>query len=36
VENKTTVIPVIIMATRTISKSFRRYLSDVPGKSSFK
>jgi hypothetical protein len=28
---KTNVIPVIIGATRTISKSFRKYLSNVPG-----
>jgi hypothetical protein len=28
---KTTVIPVIIGATGTISKSFRKYLSNVPG-----
>ena len=29
---KTNVIPVIIGATGTISKSFRKYLSNVPGK----
>jgi len=29
---KTRVIPVIIGATGTISKSFRRYVSDTPGK----
>jgi hypothetical protein len=29
---KTNVIPVIIWATRTISKSFRKYLSKIPGK----
>ena len=28
---KTSVIPVIIGATGTISKSFRKYLSNVPG-----
>jgi hypothetical protein len=28
---KTKVIPVIIGATGTISKSFRKYLSNVPG-----
>jgi hypothetical protein len=28
---KTNVIPVIIGATGTISKSFRKYLSNVPG-----
>ena len=28
---KTRVIPVIIGATGTISKSFRKYLSDIPG-----
>ena len=28
---KTAVIPVIIGATGTISKSFRKYLSNVPG-----
>jgi hypothetical protein len=28
---KTRVIPVIIGATRTISKSFRKYVSNVPG-----
>jgi hypothetical protein len=28
---KTNVIPVIIGVTRTISKSFRKYLSNVPG-----
>jgi hypothetical protein len=30
---KTNVIPVIIGATGTISKSFTKYLSNVPGKS---
>jgi hypothetical protein len=29
---ETNVIPVIIGATGTISKSFRKYLSNVPGK----
>jgi hypothetical protein len=29
---KTTVIPVIKGATETISKSFRKYLSNIPGK----
>jgi hypothetical protein len=29
---KTKVVPVIIGATGTISKSFRKYLSSVPGK----
>ena len=28
---KTSVIPVIIRATGTISKSFRKYVSDIPG-----
>jgi len=28
---KTRVIPVIIGATGTISKSFRKYVSDIPG-----
>jgi hypothetical protein len=28
---KTNVIPVVIGATATISKSFRKYLSNVPG-----
>ena len=30
---KTKVIPVIIWATGTISKSFRKYVSNVPGKT---
>jgi len=30
---KTKVIPVIIGATGTISKSFRKYASNVPGKT---
>jgi len=29
---KTKVIPVIIGATETISKSFRKYVSNIPGK----
>ena len=29
---KTKVIPVIIGATGTISKSFRKYVSNIPGK----
>ena len=29
---KTNVIPVIIGATGTVSKSFRKYLSNIPGK----
>jgi hypothetical protein len=33
---KTNVIPVIIGATGTISKSFRKYLSNVPGKHEVK
>jgi hypothetical protein len=33
---KTNVIPVIIMATRTISKSFRKFLSNIPGKYEIK
>jgi hypothetical protein len=34
VESK--VIPVIIGATRTISKSFRKYVSNVPGNQKVK
>jgi len=30
------VIPVIIGATRTISKSFRKYASNIPGKHDVK
>jgi hypothetical protein len=30
---KTNVMPVIIGATGTISKSFRKYLSSIPGKT---
>jgi hypothetical protein len=33
---KTNLIPVIIGATGTISKSFRKYLSNVPGKHEVK
>jgi hypothetical protein len=33
---KTKVAPVIIGATGTISKSFRKYLSSVPGKHDIK
>jgi hypothetical protein len=33
---KTQVMPVIIGATGTISKSFRKYLSSVPGKHDIK
>ena len=33
---KTRVIPVIIGATGTISKSFRKYVSDVPGNHDVK
>jgi hypothetical protein len=32
VELKTNVIPVITGATGTISKSFRKHLSNIPGK----
>jgi len=32
----TTVIPVIIGATGTISKSFRKYVSNIPGKREVK
>jgi hypothetical protein len=32
---KTNVTPVIIGATETISKSFRKYLSSVPGKARY-
>jgi hypothetical protein len=31
VELKTRVIPVIIGVTRTISKSFRKYVNNIPG-----
>ena len=30
------IIPVIIAATGTISKSFRKYVSDIPGKHNVK
>jgi len=33
---KTNVIPVIIGATGTISKSFRKYVSNIPGKREVK
>ena len=33
---KTKVIPVIIWATGTISKSFRKYVSNIPGKHEVK
>jgi len=33
---KTKVIPVIIGATGTISNSFRKYVSDIPGKHEVK
>ena len=33
---KTMVIPVIIGATGTISKSFRKYVSNIPGKQEVK
>jgi len=33
---KTNVIPVIIGATGTISKSFRKYVSNIPGKHQVK
>jgi len=33
---KTNVIPVIIGATGTISKSFRKYMSNIPGKYQVK
>jgi hypothetical protein len=33
---KTNAIPVIIGATGTISKSFRKYMSNVPGKQEIK
>ena len=32
----TKVIPVIIVATGTISKSFRKYVSNIPGKHEVK
>jgi hypothetical protein len=33
---KTKVIPVIIVATGTISKSFRKYVSNIPGNHKVK
>jgi hypothetical protein len=33
---KTKVIPIIIGATGTISKSFRKYVSNIPGKREVK
>jgi hypothetical protein len=33
---KTTVIPVIIGATGTTSKSFRKYMRNIPGKHEVK
>jgi RNase P/RNase MRP subunit POP5 len=33
---KTRVIPVIIGVSGTISKSFRKYVSDIPGKHDVK
>jgi len=33
---KTKVIPVIIGATGTVSKSFRKYVSNIPGKNEVK
>jgi hypothetical protein len=33
---KTTVIPVIIGATGTVSKSFGKYLNNIPGKHKMK
>ena len=33
---KTKVIPVIIVATGTISKSFTKYVSNIPGKHEVK
>jgi len=33
---KTKVIPLIIWATGTISKSFRKYVSNIPGKHEVK
>jgi hypothetical protein len=33
---KTKVIPVIIGATETISKSFRKYVSNIPGNHQVK
>ena len=33
---KTNMIPVIIGATGTVSKSFRKYVSNIPGKHEVK
>ena len=33
---KTNMIPVIIWATGTVSKSFRKYVSNIPGKHEVK
>jgi len=33
---KTKVFPVIIGATETVSKSFRKYVSNIPGKHEVK
>ena len=33
---KTKVIPVIIGATGTVSKSFRKYMTNIPGKHEVK
>jgi hypothetical protein len=33
---KTNVIPVIIVATDTVSKSFRKYMSNIPGNHELK
>jgi len=33
---KTNVIPVIMGATGTVSKSFRKYVSNIPGKNEVK
>ena len=33
---KTRVLPVIIGATGTISKSFRKYVNDIPGNNDVK
>jgi len=35
-KNNNNVIPVIIGATDTISKSFRKYVSNIPGKHEVK
>jgi len=33
---KTSVLPVVIGATGTISKAFRKYVSNIPGHHDFK